>query len=381
MRIGISVLSHKDQSIWQNGIGQNVVFLALTLQRLRCVQSVLLIDVGSEQQLPREVSAIAPSLRIVTQREATDEVDVIVEMAGALDPQWLALMRARGRKAVFLCCGQPYVALIEPAIFGRPVYAARPERCDEVWLMPKDRAHIPLMRTLHRCPVHVVPFLWHPAFVEARVAEIEALGYRYGYDADRSARTESGSGLRVAIFEPNISVVKTASIPMLICDEAYRADRHGISAMHALNTLHMKDHSTMLHLANSLDIVKEHRATFHGRHDTVGFMAQHADAVVAHQWENDQNYSYLDVLYGDYPLIHNSPWLRDAGYYYAGFDAQDGGRQLQAAALHHHGQLDAYRSRSRTVFDAVSPFQQRNVDAYEARLQSLVCGTGFGYAA
>jgi hypothetical protein len=31
--------------------------------------------------------------------------------------------------------------------------------------------------------------------------------------------------LRVAIFEPNISVVKTSSIPMLVCDEAYRSNR------------------------------------------------------------------------------------------------------------------------------------------------------------
>lgn len=374
MRIGISVLSHNEQSIWQNGIGQNVVFLAMTLQRLRSVHSVLLIDVGSEQQLPREVGSIAPSLRIVTQREATDEVDVVIEMAGALNPQWLALMRARGRKVVFLCCGQPYVALIEPAVFGRPVYAPQPERCDEVWLMPKDRAHVPLMRTLHRCPVHVVPFLWHPAFVEARATEIEALGYHYGY----KARDEAG--LRVAIFEPNISVVKSASIPMLICDEAYRADRDCVEAMHVLNTLHMKSHLTMLHLANSLDLVKNHRATFHGRHDTVGFMTQHADAVVAHQWENDQNYSYLDVLYGDYPLIHNSPWLREAGYYYADFDAQEGGRQLRSAALHHRGQREAYRARSRAMFDAVSPFRQANVDAYEERLQSLVSGTRLGYA-
>ncbi len=30
--------------------------------------------------------------------------------------------------------------------------------------------------------------------------------------------------------------------------------------------------------------------------DIAGFMSQYADAVVLHQWGNDQNYVYLDAL-------------------------------------------------------------------------------------
>lgn len=377
MRIGISFLSREGQSVWQNGLGQNVVFLAQALGQLPFVQAVLLIDVGDQHALPPEVHTAAPGLRVLSQREAGDEVDVIIEMAGALDSQWLNLMRARGRKVVYHCCGQPYAALIEPTVFERPGQASPPDRCDEVWLLPKDRQFAPMMRTLHRCSAHVVPFLWHDGFVRLRAAEVEKYGYRYGYKASRNGTETAIAGLRAAIFEPNVSVVKAASIPMLVCDEAYRADRSSVSAMHVLNTLHIKDHPTMLHLANSMDIVREHRATFHGRHDVVGFMARHADAVVAHQWENEQNYSYLDVLFGDYPLIHNSPWLADAGYYYAGFDAREGALRLCEAAHRHDEQLDLYRSRTRTVFDEVNPFRQANLDAYAERLLSLCSGKHF----
>ncbi len=64
-------------------------------------------------------------------------------------------------------------------------------------------------------------------------------------------------------------------------------------------------------------------------------MAMHADAVVSHQWTNDHNHLYLDVLYiyRNYPLIYSSPCLRDAGYYYLDFDAQEGGRQPLRAIL------------------------------------------------
>jgi hypothetical protein len=378
MRIGISVLSHEGQNIWQNGLGQNVIFLAELFQRLPIVQSVLLIDVGDQGVMPPQVDLASRNIRLLSAREATDEVDVIIEMGGALDVQWLDLMRAHGKKVVFYCCGQPYVALAEPAIFWKPAYAARPDRCDEVWLLPKDAAFAPMMRTLHRCAVHEAPFIWHPHFVERRVQEVaELTGLRYGYRGRDVAGARTSASLRVAIFEPNISVVKTSSIPMLVCDEAYRSNADVVEAMHVLNSLHLKDHPTMLHLANSLDLVREHRATFHGRHDIVGFMVQHADAIVSHQWRNEQNYSYLDALYGDYPLIHNSSWLKDAGYYYHGFDAREGASQLQRAATRHATDLSDYRARSQRVFDAVDPFNQCNLDAYTARLLHVCRGTKF----
>lgn len=377
MRIGISVITHQGQNIWQNGLGQNVIFLAELFQRLPFVQSVTLIDVGDQGAMPQQVDTVSKGLRIMTTREATDEVDVIIEMGGALDVQWLDLMRARGKKVVYYCCGQPYVGLAEAPVFNKPSHAPRADRCDEIWLLPKDAAFAPVMRTLHRCPVHVVPYLWHPQFLAQRIREVEAHGMHYGYVAG-----QRGAGLRVAIFEPNISVVKTSSVPMLVCDEAARADAASVQAMHVLNTLHLKDHPTMLHFANSLDLVRQHKATFYGRHDIVGFMAQHADAVVAHQWQNDQNYSYLDALHGGYPLIHNSPWLQafGAGYYYPGFDAKLGAQQLRHAAAVHDDSLDDYRARARRVFESVDPFHPDNLAAYAGQLRLLCGGAAFANA-
>jgi Protein of unknown function (DUF2827) len=377
MRIGISVLTQQGQSIWQNGLGQNVIFLAELFQRLTFVTSVILIDVGDQGVMPSQVNTTSTKLPLMTPREATDEVDVIVEMAGALDVQWLDLMRARGKKVVFFCCGQPYVALAEPAIFQKASHAARRDRCDEVWLLPKDSPFAPMMRLLHRCDVFEAPYIWHPQFVQQRASEVMALGFRYGYTTRKCASATEPTGLKIAIFEPNISVVKASSIPMLICDEAYRAVNDSVQAMHVLNTLHMKDHLTMLYFANSLDLVRQHKSTFHGRHDIVGFMAQHSDAVVSHQWHNEQNYSYLDALYGDYPLVHNSPWLQNAGYYYPDFDTKQGAAQVIRAARAHDTELDDYRVRSRRVFDSVNPFSQRNLEAYAERLLHLCRGADF----
>lgn len=383
MRIGISVLTHAGQNIWENGLGQNVVFLAQAFQKLPFVQSVVLLNGGDQSTMPPQVDMDALGLRMVHVHEATDHIDLAIEMAGALDVKWLDYLRAQGKKVVWYCAGQPYVGLVEPTVFDRPGFFSRADRCDEIWILPKDfAAFAPMLRALHRCPVHEVPYIWSPQFLAERVKELEKDGYAFGYKKRIPNAEGKTAGLRVAIFEPNVSVVKCSNIPMLVCDEAFRADPAQVDFMHVLNTLHLKDHPTLLYLANSLDMVKRQKAIFQGRHDFAGYMVQHADAVVAHQWQNDQNYNYLDALYGNYPLVHNSPWLRDAGYadyYYPDFDTVEGGRKLLLAARQHDARLEHHERQARQVIDAVDPFAHRNLQSYARRLQHLfrnAAGTG-----
>ncbi len=73
------------------------------------------------------------------------------------------------------------------------------------------------------------------------------------------------------------------------------------------------------------------------------------------------------------PLVHNSPWLHrfGAGYYYSGFDAPEGGRQLRLAAQEHDDRLEQQRRAAQDVFDAVDPFSERNLGAYAHALERL----------
>lgn len=379
MRIGISVLTHTGQNIWENGLGQNVIFLAQCLRQIPFVTSVFLINGGDQTTMPPQVDMDKLGLRLLSAAESANHTDVAIEMAGALDVKWLDHLRATGKKVVWYCAGQPFAGLAEAPVFGKPGFFPRVQRCDEVWLLPEYfQGFAPMLRSLNRCPVIEVPYIWTPQFLLQRIAEVNAVGQQFGYQPRASNPQERLPGLRAAIFEPNVSVAKVSTIPMLICDQAYRQMPDSVSFMHVLNTLHMKDHPTMLHLANSLDIVKAHKALFQGRHDFAGYMAMNANAVVSHQWANDQNYLYLDALYGDYPLIHNSPWLKDVGYYYPDFDSNEGAKQLlRAAATHDQGLVD-YRQRASRVFKSVDPLSHINVQHYARLLVNLWHGTEAG---
>ena len=168
MRVGISVNTHANQNIWENGMNQNVFFLVQALQAVSFVKSVDLINAGDQSSVAKQVDLGLFDARLLTEQEAGDAIDVIIELAGALNPQWLALQRARGKKVVFYCVGQPYVGLVEYNIFDKPTSFSPVDRCDQVWVLPKDELYLPMLRTLYRCPVYITPYLWEPRFIAKR---------------------------------------------------------------------------------------------------------------------------------------------------------------------------------------------------------------------
>lgn len=299
---------------------------------------------------------------LLTQDEAMQRCDLVIEMSAQFSIDWITAFRQRGEKVVTTRVDNDYVIDIERAIFNKPsgfLFSGAPY--DGVWTIPEfEHSCLHYYQTGLRSPVTILPHLWHPVLFDKAWATLGAVGYRPGK-----------SRWRVAMFEPNICMVKTSIIPMLVAEEAYRAKPDFLEFVRVCNTLHLKEHPTFVHFAKSLDIVNHGITTFESRYAVYEFMAAYGDAVVSHTWENAQNYLYYELLYGDYPLIHNSPFLGKAGYFYPDFDCQAGGRALLQAFAQHDANLDAYREQSKHVLDSVSIYNPENVAAYSDAIAAL----------
>ncbi|VWD64014.1 hypothetical protein BLA50215_07789 [Burkholderia lata] len=371
MRIGISIDTYEAQSIWENGQLQSALNLAMTLRALPLVDEVLLLNTGSVAHLPASVKMMPDGqLMLLAPREATHLIDVVIEFGGRLDAEWLDYVRTLGKRVVFHNYAHPHAALVEPAIFNRPGNFTRADRCDAVWIFPRDAAFKPVLESLHRCPVHEVPYLWSPRFIEQREGELRAHGVTFGYRS-RAGRANERRGLRAAIFASNASVTKSCAIPMLICDVAHRMVPEAIESMHVLNSIQMKEHMTFSFMTNSLDLLKAREVRFEGRHDFVGYMAQHADLVVTHQWDRDQYHLCLDALYGGYPVVHNARGFKTAGYYYPDFDVEAGAQRVLDAAELHDVHLEDYRREACHVMMACDPLALTNGRRYARELLAL----------
>lgn len=372
--VGISICVMPDTHVWSNGIHQNVAFLAQCLKQVPGIGRVVLLNSGLAEHLPPALEFDALGVPLVKPQEVTHEVDVVIEMGGKLSQQWIRRVKARGAKVVSFLVGHPYTAMVEPAIFERDQSIGMVNmEPDEVWLMHKDmHTSAALLRTLLRAPVVEVPHLWAPDFLWKQIHSLAGVGHAYGFDYPTRSKAVDGWG--AGIFEPNIGVVKACFIPMLACDSAYRERPEVVRRMMVMNSVQMKEHLTFNHFAHVLDLTRDGRATYEPRITVPECLSRFGvDVVVSHQWENDQNYLYYDVLYGGYPLVHNSPWLskRAPGFYYQDFSATEAASKILEAWEMPQEYWRDYRTQAHAFLAQLHPEHDDNVRFFSRQMDRL----------
>lgn len=370
LNIGITFFaSEQINNIWSNGTVQNVLFLYRLLKASPRINEVYLINGGDSPKIPASLlpPGMDPKLRPI--EKVVDKLDVLIDFHVQVSPQTEALVRKHGGKLVQYKSGNVFVMELENSIFNlpRPNALINGVQFDETWTLPHhEHTCRSYLETLYRAPVHVMPYIWEPVFMDWALQKT-GIGDKYFYNtADRSAPQK-----RIAILEPNFNVVKSCHIPLLVCETAYRQRPELFSNIYVNNIEHMRSQKNFIHFTNYLDVTKNKIASYEGRYETPYFLANHADIVVTHNWENQMNNLYFDVLYGGYPLVHNSEMLKDVGYYYQPFDTQDGARAVIEAMTQHNQNLDSYKARSNARFDRLNPTSPDNINAHVGRLFGL----------
>jgi len=121
------------------------------------------------------------------------------------------------------------------------------------------------------------------------------------------------------------------------------------------------------------DIVNssDNKIKFVGRYPISTFLSSETDIVVSHQWENPLNYAYLDAMYYGYPLVHNAEMIKDAGYYYEGFNITEGAEQLQIALQNHDDNIEEYIEKNKPVLNRYMSTNPGLVDTYKKLIDNL----------
>jgi Protein of unknown function (DUF2827) len=367
LRVGITLhLREGFQSIWENGIFQNCAFLTQLFNRSPVVAEAVLVVNNPQPPTPSDALMLHDAgLRIIGTDEALQTLDVIIEMSAQLSEDWAKAFRLRGGRYAWMRVGNDYVIDIERAMFNLPHAGLCNDKVyDAIWTLPEYlNSCADYFAITTRAPVRIVPHLWTPYFFDKGIATLSP-GVQFGYRPGRPR-------WRVCCFEPNVSMVKTGIIPLLGCEEAYRAQPAFLEKVNMCNTMHLKEQPVYLHMASTLDVVQHGLASFEARFAVYEFMALHGDCVISHHWENGQNYLYYEALYGDYPLVHNSTFIRDHGYYYPEFDTQAAGKALLKAHAEHDLSLPAHRAHTRELLRDLDISNPVNVDAYTQELLRL----------
>jgi hypothetical protein len=364
LRVGVTLAVRDErQSLWENGIFQNCAFLAQLLNLSPAVEKAVIVTSGT--QMGGGMLMDGTGLEFIPVEHAMPHLDVVIEMSALLSPEWVAAFREKGGRNAWMRVGNDYVIDIERAMFDKPAGVVYSRKAyDAVWTLPQYEVTCrDYFGTVCRAPVRFLPHLWTPYFFDLGIASLPESS-RFGYQPGRER-------WRVCTVEPNVCSVKAGVIPLLVCEEAYRAKPALLDTFRACNTFQLKEHEQYVNFALALDIVKHGIATFEGRIPLYEFLAHHADCIVSHQWENAQNYAYYEALYGNYPLVHNSPMMRSHGYYYPSFDCQAGGQALLRAHAEHDMRLASERQSTRELLRTLDVANPPNVQAYTRELLAL----------
>jgi hypothetical protein len=374
LNVGITLFASESANIWNNGINQNIALLGILLKKSPAVHQVWFVNGGTSDRPNPSLGFDGLGIPIVKPHEVTHEIDVLIEMGAILPEEWMRRIHARGAKIVCFGVGHNFNAVAETAVFPSKhagIHLTDPTLRTETWGLPHHaKTGSAMMQTLTRKPMVTMPHIWSPLFLDKTIQAVEREGKSFGFKPCQGEKR----GWRVAIFEPNISVVKSYLVPMLLCEEAYRSNPEAVSYMMVMNTFHLKEHQTFLRFALNLDLTKDHKASYEPRVlFTTAMAAYKMDAVVAHHWECGMNYAYYDTLYGGYPLIHNSEFLQQAGagIFYLGFSAREGAKALVEAWNQSPEFWQDYKKKADEFLKTLHPEHPENIRIFTERLLNV----------
>jgi Protein of unknown function (DUF2827) len=365
LRIGITIgLRTPNESLWVNGIKQNVLYLAKMLQaspRKHRVTLVNTTDIRIEDGVAWDTKTF-PTRSILDMK---DDLDVVIELGGQMPDNLVTYLKQRGVKIVSYCCGPEYVQISEAIIFNRHVGSLYiNQQYDQLWVIPQNIENsLHFFQTLRRAPAVAVPFVWDPMCIEERMRTTP----------ERELCSLTAAPKRLSIIEPNIDVLKFCLYPILIAEEAFRRNPQLIEYLNVANSDHFvhtdKEFASLMRI---LDIVRSQKVCFWGRVETPQFLAERTDILISHQWGLPLNYLYLEACWAGYPLVHNAELIPELGFYYRGNDVVAGAQQLLHALHMDQAACDAYRVRQRRAMQRFLATDPILVASYDTLLTNLM---------
>jgi hypothetical protein len=302
-----------DDTLFRNGLTQNIVVLYDLFESMG-YKSYLLQYAG---QPPGEKKSFILNYRTITPNDIIKSpmpIRAFIEIGMSLDSATRGYLKSIGAKIVKLYLGNILNIDIETIqnfsnmFFNHHVVG----EIDEIWTSPHYKQHVDYAALLNRTEIKnskVVPYVWDSCFIR-----------QYG-DKETIEWTPPPSWKQqdIVIMDPNISFQKCYFYSLLLIEAFSRKYPEWRGKVQIINGDRMKiDANTYNFVLPSLSLYKSNRIVLHGRKNIHTILKDHRSSVfITHQWNNDFNYMALELLYCNYPLLHNSDGWDKFGYFYS----------------------------------------------------------------
>ena len=379
MNIGITIhLQEENESLWINGIKLNAAYL---LKALKTIGYNAYLVNSSDIKAPYEtkVNWDTTEIPIFDYSEVYKDTDIMIWLGATYSDDDILDFKSSGpnKKVIKYVCGNNYMLDMENSIFGEGTGGTGYNQLiDELWYVPQqEELNREYYRVLHNLPenkVRPVPFIWDPMFLDQfsmAYNNSEVIEKQLPVPIYRPGKPNSEK--RITSFEPNINVGKWHMINLLIAEDYLQkgGDFEKLTILCGNQLLTKPYYQSILRNTKlwKCDPVK---LNYQPRLQVTHALAVFTDIIIAHQWAIPLNYSYLDALYLQFPLVHNAPMIKDAGYYYSGNNIGMGARQLKLAIEQHDNNIEEYTERSEKVLTRYTIFNEGLLETYKQLIET-----------
>lgn len=365
----------KLMDVFTNGIRQNTIFFYELLSNIGYDVHMIVPDSAYEstQKIGFWNNGSIKYLKI--SQLTSFGFHLVIQFGFQIEEYILDFLKACDIRTVFYNCGNKYFLESESCLYNKNAEiqdfqynSFNYHHFNQLWLIPQMMdTCLHYMKILYRSDTVEVPFIWSPSISEL-----------YEKELGRSIKYQNrGINKSISIFEPNLSIIKWSIPCVLICENAHRTitDKNLIKHVYVTNmnpTNDLPNVKVVNKMVKSLDIFVNKKLSIEGRYNSLYFMAQHSDIAVSHQMENPLNYLYLDLAWMGWPIIHNAHLCKDVGYYYEGFNYEEGSEVLKRVILTHDDNAEEYMKRNRSVIHKYLPTNKYLQEQYISLINKLL---------
>jgi len=328
-----------DQTLFINGLTQNIIVLYHLFESLG-YQSYLL----QHSVQATEKKAFIQSYRTITTQEMVQKIlpiHVFIEIGMSLDSVTRGYLRTIGAKIVKLYLGNIINIDIETIqnysnmFFNHHIVG----EIDEIWTSPHYQQHVEYAAVLNRTPIEnsrVVPYVWDP-FLLTKYGNKD----QFEWKAPADWRT-----VDVVIVDPNISFQKCTFYSLLLVEAFSKKYPEWHGNVQIINGDRLKLSSNAHNnLLPSLELYRSGRVFLYERKKIHTIMMENRSACfLTHQWNNAYNYMTLELMYANFPIVHNSDGWDTYGYYYSLNEWEKAIDTLANAIQNHQTNLNIYQT-------------------------------------
>tara|TARA_R110001592_G_scaffold206933_3_gene457652 strand:+ start:164 stop:1243 length:1080 start_codon:yes stop_codon:yes gene_type:complete len=358
--MNILLTANYKNGLFSNGLQQNIVFLAELLKGIGFTP-IIAINHKIEECVdpPSDILII----------EENELLEYCEDLSFALNASWLInlntlkLIKEKNKnfKNIHIVYGNGLLADIERCSWQDHL-AISPEMVDEVWISPHYKFSYNYYKTYYNTErVFELPYIWSSKYID--------MHEKIWNKINKTCYYRPGEDKNIGILEPNLNITKHCLPSIMIAEEFYtKVSKEDFNKITVYCAAKFTDKKYFKSLMWNLDVTKENKIEFKGRIKVSKILTDMSNVIISNQLLNALNYTYLEALHFNFPLIHNSELIKESGYYYPNYDTKLGAEALNLALNYHDQNLDKYKEQAQKTIRKYSPENPIVIEKYKKLL-------------